>query len=116
MWGGAGHDIFVVWGSSTVSDNRIMDFAPGDKLGVNFNAFGVLASGSGLSSLSYQSGTSNQAGAGSGEFGSPLFIFRTTDGTLWFDPDGQSSIYASFKVMKLNVHSLSTSDFIDYII
>lgn len=83
LTGGTGADVFLFSASANGAD-AIADFSPVDRIGIALSGFGSgLALGE-LVATAFVSRTDNRA-----QDADDRFIFRTTDGTLWFDADGK---------------------------
>jgi Ca2+-binding RTX toxin-like protein len=109
MWGGAGNDIFVfntastpATGATLASTNvdTIMDFITGyDKIQLSKAIFVKLdnntGNGTGIGALSvddFYSPTTILTGAVPGaRDGTDKILYNKTDGTLWYDPDGNTA-------------------------
>ncbi len=84
MTGGAGADQFVFLTNAGTAD-VIYDFnSAEDRIVLDGAAFGYAGVTGALSAADFVTSTKNTAARD----GSDHFIFRTTDATLWYDPDG----------------------------
>lgn len=90
LTGGDGNDVFV-FGRKAEGGDSITDFGAS---GGNNDAIQLLRAGFGLSAMTagtlasqyFRSGTNAEAA-----YATDLFLFRTSDSTLWFDADGNGA-------------------------
>ncbi len=113
MYGGADSDKFVL--TNHASAFQVMDFEVGtDKISIDASRFDPVVDGLDiyndfdgfLWSENFRSQSTNQAT----DTKYPVFIFRTTDKTLWYDQDGNGSAFGSIMLVTLN-DDITRTDF-----
>ncbi len=86
MTGGSGADI-CIFSTKTGGPETITDFTTGtDKIHLEVSLFGHGSATGAISAVTFVTSTTNAA-----LDSNDRFIFRTTDGTLWCDKDGNGS-------------------------
>jgi Ca2+-binding RTX toxin-like protein len=100
--GGAGKDFFAYHALNERGDFILDFFAVDDAFQFKASAFGALLTGV-LPADQFRSQSTNSALDANDHF-----IFRTTDTTLWFDPDGNGSSVAVF-IADLQVGAIMTN-------
>jgi Ca2+-binding RTX toxin-like protein len=112
--GGDGNDLFVYHNLTELGGDAVLDFTSGDKFVFLQSGFPVQSRYGDIRSNPefgpvkagyFHSGTTNLA-ADTNDF----LIFRTTDGTLWFDPDGSRSASPTLIADLANNYQLTSND------
>ncbi len=105
LTGGAGNDRFI-FNTVGESGDHIADFATGDRIVLSSAGFGHHGTGM-LDASMFHSGST----IGGGD-ANDYFKFRTTDGTLWYDADGNKAGAAKLIADLDNHYHVSASDII----
>jgi Ca2+-binding RTX toxin-like protein len=112
--GGDGNDLFVYHNLTELGGDAVLDFTSGDKFVFLQSGFPVQSRYGNIRSSPefgpvkegyFHSGTTNLA-ADTNDF----LVFRTTDGTLWFDPDGSRSASPILIADLANSYQLTSND------
>ncbi len=106
MIGATGADVFA-YATAAEGDDHINAFDATDSFQFAAGAFGLSGHSGVLDAANFRSGTTNAA-----VDGDDLFIFRTTDDTLWFDADGNGAGTAVLIADLSNNYNLTNSQIV----
>jgi Ca2+-binding RTX toxin-like protein len=114
LTGGFGNDTFV-YTVGVEENDRIIDFASGDKIQIDKSGFGIASTvtvgGAGVNSFANEYFTSNANGDAT-KSGHGQFVYNTTDHRLTWDADGTGVGAAVLITTFDNDHVLKATDFI----